>query len=70
MACCDCDDHDYCCRCSDPDVRAVSIVDDILDGSYDGEALDRGTVLPTLGSDESRAAAEAIVTVLKYENLI
>ena len=51
-------------------MRAVSIVDDILDGSYDGEALDRGTVLPTLGSDEARSAAEAIVAVLKYENVI
>ncbi|CPU29894.1 Uncharacterised protein [Mycobacteroides abscessus] len=38
MGCCSCDDHDYCYRCYTEQERAYKVIEDILDGTYDGGA--------------------------------
>lgn len=65
MGCCDCDDHDYCCRCVESDAdRAQSIIEDVLDGSYSGDA----DIDVSLVGAHSRAAN--VVAVLKYEHIL
>lgn len=69
MACCWHDNHDYCCECTNSsDERAHSIIEDILDGSYDGEV--DITDFPRLGHEQADQAAAAIIAVLKHEDVI
>ncbi|MCV7208386.1 hypothetical protein H7J75_06915 [Mycolicibacterium canariasense] len=71
MGCCDHDEHDYCCRCPDTfDEKVISIIEDVLTGEYDGDALDRGTPLPNMDDEAARAAALALVAVFKHEDVI
>lgn len=67
MACCDHDDHDYCCRCYTERERSRNIILDVIRGEYDGEVDIPKFELPIT---DSRAFAEAIVAVLKHENLV
>ncbi|MFD6197203.1 hypothetical protein ACFWE3_10915 [Mycobacteriaceae bacterium NPDC060252] len=68
MACCSCDDHDYCCRCYTFEERTERMVADVLDGTYSGEA-DTPDFLHMPGA-YARTAARAILAVLKHENAI
>lgn len=74
MACCDCEDHDYCCRCSLSEAqRAQSIIADVLDGTYDKKYAGEIDDLPKFSSmtfGDSNHAAQAIVAVLKHEHIV
>lgn len=68
MACCSCDDHDYCCRCSTEEERTRSILWDVLTGRYDGEVdTMEGRYLP---DTIATVAATNIMLVLQRENLV
>lgn len=68
MACCSCEDHDYCCRCYTEQERARNIIKDVLTGSYDGEAdIVEMRYLPDV---IATSATENILAVLKHENLV
>lgn len=68
MACCSCDEHDYCCRCYAEQERAQRIIEDILDGTYDGEV--EIPDFPHMLSADAHHAARAIVSVLKHERVV
>lgn len=73
MACCSCESpegyHDYCCVCYTEKERARRIVQDVLDGTYEGdERSARGN--PYVPTEIARVAATAIVAVLKHERVI
>lgn len=68
MACCSCDEHDYCCRCYTELERAHRVIEDVLDGTYDGEV--EIPDFPKLSGADARHAARAILAVLKHERVV
>lgn len=71
MGCCDHEEHDYCCRCPDTfEDKVVSIIEDVLMGTYDGDALKRGTPLPSMDRESAEAAAKALVAVFNHEDVL
>ena len=69
MSCCYEDhEHDYCCRCYDEDDRTQRIIEDVLDGSYEGEiTIPR---IPFLDPADARSIARALVGVMQHEDVI